>query len=366
MRLYEYQAKELLRKEGVPVPKSIPVTTLEAASKAAELLSFPVMLKAQILQGGRGKAGAIVKASNPVEVETAFKKLVATPISGVTPSLILMEEFLPHTTELYLSIVLDRGKRCYVMIISGEGGVEVENVGEKHILELGGEVDELRLDKIASDLKLNSMKEEFKRIANHLASVASNIETELVEINPLVFDNDGRAVALDAKIITDDNALFRHPEIANLIERGSLEAQAEKRGFSFVELDGDIAVVGNGAGLVLSSLDLVSDAGGNPACFLDLGGGASTETIKAAVKLVGEWPKANTIFLNIFGGITRCEDVATGLIAALEEGSLKKSVFARISGAGEEQARKMLKDRPIKMYSDAKEAVTALVASARS
>jgi succinyl-CoA synthetase beta subunit len=365
MRLYEYQAKELLRKEGVTVPKSIPVTTLEAASKAAESLSSPVMLKAQVLQGGRGKAGAIVKASSMVEVETAFKKLMATPISGATPSLILMEEFLPHTREIYLSVVLDRGKRCYVMIISAEGGVEVENVGEKHTLELRREVDELRLDRVASELKLNSMKEEFKRIAKHLVNVANNIEAELVEINPLVFDDNGRAVALDAKIITDDNALFRHPEIANLIEKGSLEAQAERRGFSFVELDGDIAVVGNGAGLVLSSLDLVSDAGGKPACFLDLGGGSSAETVKAAVKLVGEWPKANTVFLNIFGGITRCEDVATGLIAALEEGSLTKKVYARISGAGEEQARMMLKDRPIKMYSSAKEAVTALIASTR-
>jgi len=365
MRLYEYQAKELLRRAGVDVPRSIPVTTLEAASKAAQVLGLPVMLKAQVLVGGRGKAGAIIKASSPAEVESAFKKLTSAPISGVTPTIILVEEFLRHSRELYLSVVLDRGKRSYVMIASGEGGVEVESVGEKHTLELKGDVNELGLSDIASRLKLDSMQEEFKRVARHLARLTSDIEAELVEINPLVFDDSGRAVALDAKIITDDNALFRHPEIASLVERGSLEAQAEKRGFSFVELDGDVAVVGNGAGLVLSSLDLVCDAGGSPACFLDLGGGASAETVNAAMKLVGEWPKAKTIFLNIFGGITRCEDVATGLIAALEEGSLKKDVFARISGSGEEEARKMLRDRPIKMYRTAKEAVAALIESRR-
>jgi succinyl-CoA synthetase beta subunit len=362
VRLFEYQAKDLFKSYGIPVPKSIRADDLEAVIEAFSKLNHPVALKAQVLAGGRGKAGGITIVEDEAKAQQEAQRIFGLSIGGEKPSAILVEEAYPHDSEMYLSVTLDRGDRAFVTIVAQSGGIEVESMSGKLIrkIPLDG-IDGNFAAEVASLLALKgSQAEQFSAMLLSLEKLARERECELAEINPLAVGKDGTLMALDAKIIIDDNALFRHPEFAKLHPEDEFEGEASRQGFAFVRLGGDIAVVGNGAGLVLSTLDLVGDAGGNPACFLDLGGGAQQDRIEAALRLVNRLPEVDRILINIYGGITRTTDVAAGINAVFAEGPMKP-VYARVSGAEEEEARKRLEGTPVKLYGSAPDAVAAVV-----
>jgi len=365
VRLFEYQAKDLFKQYGLPVPKSILVNDVDGIRGAFASLKPPVAIKSQVLAGGRGKAGGIALVEDPTEAEREARRIFSLSIGGEKPNSLLVEEAYPHEKEMYLSVTLDRGDRAFVTIAASAGGVDVESMAGKVIrkISLDG-IDGAFATEVATLLKLPSAQVgPFVSILLSLEKLAREKECELAEINPLAVGEDGFLMPLDAKVIVDDNALFRHPEFAKLHPEDEFEGEASRQGFAFVRLGGDIAVVGNGAGLVLSTLDLVGDAGGNPACFLDLGGGAQQDRIEAALRLVNRLPGVDRILVNIYGGITRTTDVAAGINTVLAEG-IDKPIYARVSGAEEEDARKLLAGTPVKMYRTAPEAVEAVVKGA--
>ena len=362
VRLFEYQAKELFKAYGLPVPRSILARDVDAIRGAFASLTPPVALKSQVLAGGRGKAGGIALVDDPTDAEREAARIFSLSIGGEKPNALLVEEAYPHDSEMYLSVSLDRGDRAFVTIAAMAGGIDVESMSGKVMRRVPLEgIDEKYAEEVASLLKLPaSQSAQFVKILLSLERLSREKECELAEINPLAVGKDGTLMPLDAKVIIDDNALFRHPEFAKLHPEDEFEGEASRQGFAFVRLGGDIAVVGNGAGLVLSTLDLVGDAGGNPACFLDLGGGAQQERIEAALRLVNRLPGVDRILVNIYGGITRTTDVATGIITVLNEGGMKP-VYARVSGAEEDEARRLLDGTPVRLYKTAPEAVEAVV-----
>ncbi len=362
MRLFEYQAKDLFKAYGIPIPKSIRADDLREVIDAYSKLNHPVALKAQVLAGGRGKAGGITIIDDLTKLQLEAERIFGLSIGGEKPSAILVEEAFAHESEMYLSVSLDRGDRAFVTIAAKAGGVEVESMSGKVIrrVPLDG-IDEKFGAEVASLLSIeDAQAAQFTSMLLSLEKLAREKECELAEINPVAIGKDGTLMALDAKVIIDDNALFRHPEFAKLHPEDEFEGEASRQGFALVRLGGDIAVVGNGAGLVLSTLDLVGDAGGSPACFLDLGGGAQQDRIEAALRLVNRLPGVDRILINIYGGITRTTDVAAGINKVLAEGPVKP-VYARVSGAEEEEARKLLEGTPVKLFSSAPEAVAAVV-----
>ncbi len=362
VRLFEYQAKDLFKGYGLSVPRSVLVSSSQEVRSAFEKLTPPLVLKAQVLAGGRGKAGGVVVVTDPQKAEQEAARIFDLSIGGEKPSSILVEEAYKHEKEMYVSVTLDRGDRSFVVIATTSGGIEVESVSDKVVrkIPLSG-IDERFALGVALALKLpDAQASQFAEILVKLERLAREKECELAEINPLAVDSSGGLLPLDAKVIVDDNALFRHPEFAKLHPEDEFEGEASKQGFAFVRLGGDIAVVGTGAGLVLSTLDLVGDAGGKPACFLDLGGGAQQERIEAALRLVNKLPEADRILVNIFGGITRTTDVAQGILTVLSEGAVKP-LYARVSGAEEEAAKTMLAKTQVKLYDTAPEAVSAVV-----
>jgi succinyl-CoA synthetase beta subunit len=362
VRLLEYQGKELFGKYGIPVPFSRVVKTPADVSLALKEVGLPAVIKAQVLAGGRGKAGGVVVVTSAEQAEKEAERIMGLRIGGEKTSALLVERASTHSGEMYLSVTLDRSRRSFVMIATKAGGIEVESTKDQ-VLEpvpVSG-LSKNAAESVATRLGLTGVgRDAFVRIAMNLERLVREEECELAEINPLATLSDGTLLALDSKVILDDNALFRHPEFAKLPPEDPLEGEAAKEGFAFVRLDGNIAVVGNGAGLVLSTLDLVADAGGKPACFLDLGGGSQQSRVEAALRLVKKLPNAERILVNIFGGITRTTDVAAGLKNVVSE-SPTAPVYARISGAEEEEARKLLVGTPVKLYSTASEAVSAVV-----
>lgn len=361
VRLFEYQAKELFRSYGLPLPKSVLADSKQEVLAALARVPPPVVLKAQVLAGGRGKAGGVVTVNDAKTASKEAERIFALSIGGEKPASILVEQAFPHKLEMYLSVTLDRSERSFVVIGSKAGGIEVESLAGKVVkkIPLSG-VDKPFADAVASELGLRGAQaSSFSQILLELERLSREKECELAEINPLAVGEDGSLMPLDAKVIIDDNALFRHPEFSKIHPEDEFEGEASRNGFAFVRLDGDVAVVGNGAGLVLSTLDLVGDAGGRPACFLDLGGGSQRERVEAALRLVNRLPNASRVLVNIFGGITRTTDVAEGIRTVLKEGL--KPTFARISGAEEKEAREMLAGTSVKLYPTAREAVEAVV-----
>ena len=361
MRLLEYEAKELFKLYGVPVPKGALATNVNEAVEKAKEVGLPVVLKSQIPVGGRGKAGLIQKASTLEEVEEKAKALFGRKVGQYVVDKVLIEEFSPHTGELYMSIFLDRGERRFSYILSREGGVEVESVKDKLVLNFDHWVlpNEI-IEEGWKYLKLpEGLKNAYYDLAKALHKLCEATEAELVEINPLVYSEKGFK-ALDAKIIIDDNALFRHTDLEKYSKKTELEKLADQYGFSFVPLEGNVAVVGNGAGLVLSSLDLVTYKGLKPACFLDVGGGAPADRVYQALKVVSKIEGLKAIFMNIFGGITNCVEVAKGVIKARDDGIIKVPLVLRIAGTEEERARKILEENNIHSYIEVEDALRAL------
>lgn len=363
MRLLEYQAKSLFAEFGIRIPKGLTSTNIEQGRKDASIIGFPFVIKAQMAVGGRGKAGAIQKCHNLDEFELKYPEIMQKIVKGEKTKAILLEQMQEYKKELYLSLFLNRSKRCYTVIASSEGGVEIESVKNQVIREVGlGQVDKNTAEEVANAIGLkNNSVEEFVNLVQKLSKLTVEKEAELAEINPVAILNDGTLLALDGKVIIDDNAMFRHDELRKFQEISELEERAEKNGFSLVELDGNIAVVGNGAGLVMSSLDMLSDHGGKPACFLDVGGGATTETVYEALTLISRMKKVKGILVNLYGGIVKTTTVATAFIKAYENKLIDIPVFARMSGAEADKSKELLKNSRTKMFDTVEEAINAAV-----
>ena len=307
MRLLEYQGKELFDQYAIRIPKSYLAHNIDEGKEAAARLGYPVVLKSQLMVGGRGKAGAILKCKTEMEMVSKFNELMYKEIKGEIPRGILVEEIVDLKNELYLSLFLNRSKRSYSLIASAEGGMEIENVENKIIIDIP--INGLSLqtaEDVAHKIGLTGNTViAFTDFIMKLSKLVDEKEAELAEINPAGILYDDSLVALDAKVIIDDNAMFRHPELKKYEQISELQAQAEQSGFSLVELDGNIAIIGNGAGLVMSTLDMVSDAGGKAGSFLDFGGRATTETIYEALKVISKIKKIDGILVNLFGGIVK-------------------------------------------------------------
>jgi succinyl-CoA synthetase beta subunit len=364
MRLLEYQGKELFDLYGIRIPRSHLAHTMEEAREGAKKLGYPLILKSQLTVGGRGKAGAIAKCKSEADLVPKFNELLHKEVKGEFPRGILLEEMVNIKKEIYLSLFLNRSKRCYSLISSAEGGIDIENTKSKVMVDipiygLSSQVSE------ETAVRLGLTGEtvvSFVDFTSKLSKLVNEKEAELAEVNPIAILEDGSMMALDAKVIIDDNAMFRHPDLKKYEQVSELEKQAEVSGFSLVELDGNIAIIGNGAGLVMSTLDMVSDVGGRAGAFLDFGGRATTETIYEALKVISRIQRVEAILVNLFGGIVRTTLVAQAILDAYNNNLINVPVFARISGAESEKAREMLRGSRAKLYNTVEEAIQSLVA----
>jgi len=362
MKIHEYQAKALLREFGVAVPKGDVADTPAQARAIAQRLSGKVVVKAQVHAGGRGKAGGIKLADDPAAAEQAAGQILGmmlktpqTPPEGIKVRKVLVEEASAIDRELYLSITLDRARATHVVMASQAGGMEIEEVAAKTPDKILREwahpalgVQDFQARRLAFGLGLAG--EQFKQgaaLIRNLFALYLAKDCSLVEINPLVVTRDGRVFALDAKLNFDDNALYRHKEIAELRdtnEETPLDVEASKYGLNYIKLDGDVGCMVNGAGLAMATMDIIQQAGGEPANFLDVGGGASPEQVENAFRILSSDPSVKAIFINVFGGILRVDRLAEGVIGAVKKLGLKLPVVLRAEGTNVEQGKKMLAD----------------------
>ncbi len=367
MRLLEYQAKELFAEYGIRLLDGAVCRDVGEAREAAGQMGYPVVIKSQVPVGGRGKAGGIQKCSSPEELEIKFPEVLNMTIKGEQTRTILVEKAATISSEIYLALMLNRGTRTYTVIASSEGGVEIESVKDQTIREIGlNGVDAATCAEIATEIGLKGdMAASFVKTLESLSRLAMEKEAELAEINPLAIVDGETMTALDGKVITDDNSNFRHPELQKYREVSELEDRATARGFSLVEMDGDIAVVGNGAGLVMSTFDMLSDSGGKPSCFLDVGGGATVESVYEAVTLISKMHRTRAILVNLYGGIVRTTTVATAFLKAYGDGTISLPTFARLKGAESDKAKEMLDGSQIEMFDTVEEAINAAVRGAK-
>ncbi len=374
MKLLEYEAKEIAKKYGIPIPQGVLIERPDQVSEAIEELGLPVVLKAQVPVAGRGKAGGVKLARDPDEALEKAEQLFSMEIKGYPVLSVLVEKAENIKRELYLSFTIDRANRRIVMLASGEGGMEIEELAKEKpeaIIrlpiepEVGLKAHEAREVGKKIGLSGNELRQ-FENIAKNMYKIFTDYDAELVESNPLAITDRG-LVALDFRMIVDDNAVFRHPELEAARERELTETEkvAVRYGFFYVELDGDIGIIGNGAGLTMATMDVVNYYGGKPANFLDIGGGARRERVKAAVKLLLNNPKVKVIFVNIFGGITLASEVALGIVEALKETENKKPIVARIVGTAEEEGRKILQEAGIPLFESMDEAAKEAVRIAK-
>jgi succinyl-CoA synthetase beta subunit len=363
MNIHEYQAKELLAKYRVPVPKGrLAVTPEEAEAAARKLRGKAFAVKAQVHAGGRGKAGGIKLAKTPEEVKVAaaaiLGKTLVTPQTGPAGkkvSKVWVEQATAISRELYLSLLVDRAAERVAVVASAAGGMEIEQVAKQAPEKIFTErIDpaagvmpfQVRKLALALDLK-GDLGKELGSLIRGLYRAFLDLDCSLIELNPLAVTKRGKLVALDAKLNLDDSALYRHPELEALrdeAEEDPIEGRARRLGVSYVRLDGDIGCLVNGAGLAMTTLDVIKARGGAPANFLDLGGRADAEAVVQALTLIVADPKVKAILVNIFGGIIRCDMIAEGIIAAVEQMKLKLPLVVRLSGTNFEKGRQMLKD----------------------
>ncbi len=353
MKLHEYQSKQIFARNGIPIPKGRVTATANEAKQIAEELGGRVVIKSQVLVGGRGKAGGIRLAKSPHEAEELATQILSMEIKGLPVRKVLVDEAANIETEIYLGITNDRAARKPVMMASAAGGVEIEQVAREtpekiikvHIDPLLGLRDYQARDIAASiDLPRDHWRA-FGEIAHALWRTYESNDATLAEINPLVITADKHLVALDGKMVIDDNALFRHPEIAEMRDidvEAHAETEARKYGLSFIKLDGQIGCMVNGAGLAMATMDIIKFFGGEPANFLDIGGGASSEKVAAALKIILSDPNVKAILFNIFGGITRCDEVARGIVAALADFDTRVPMVVRLVGTNAEEGRQIL------------------------
>jgi succinyl-CoA synthetase beta subunit len=375
MNVHEYQAAEILARYGVPVNPGIVATTPEEAAAAAAELGGTVAVKAQVHSGGRGKAGGIKLAHSPEEAAEAASKILGMDIRGHVVNKVLVAKGAQIASEFYLGVVLDRPNRQILVMASAEGGIEIEEVArvapEKIIRALGDPYlgfQAYQARQLAFDLGLSAEKVPvFAKIAQTLFDVYLKEDATLVEINPLIITADGEFKALDSKMSFDDNALARHPDIEamrDMAEENATELDARRSGISFVKLDGTIGCIVNGAGLAMATMDAVKLHGGDPANFLDVGGGASADQVAKAFSLVTADPNVKAILINIFGGITRGDVVAEGIHEAMERVGVSVPIVVRLSGTNAEEGKAILAESGLTAVDTMDEAAAAVVAAA--
>jgi succinyl-CoA synthetase beta subunit len=377
MKLHEYQSKQIFSRYGIPIPKGRVATTADEARSIANELGGRVVIKSQVLVGGRGKAGGIRLAKDAHQAEDVAAQILAMEIKGLPVRKVLVDEAANISKEIYLGITNDRAARKPVMMASAAGGVEIEEVArttpEKIIKAyidplLGLKDYQARDIAIGIDLPKQYWKV-FNQIANGLWRAYQDCDATLAEINPLVITEDKQLIALDGKMLIDDNGLFRHPDLAELRDldvEAPAEVEARKYGLTYIKLDGNIGCMVNGAGLAMTTMDIIKLFGGEPANFLDIGGGAGSDKVAAAIRIILTDPNVKVVLFNIFGGITRCDEVARGILAALDEVKPQIPMVVRLVGTNSEEGRKMLSDANMITAETLVDAAKKAVAAAKS
>ncbi len=384
MKIHEYQGKELLRKFGVPVPRGIVARSADEAYQAAkELACEPVVVKAQIHAGGRGKGGGVKLARTAEEAREIAGKMLGMKLithqtgpEGREVRVLLIEEGLPIDKEFYLGIVLDRASGRSVFMASAAGGMDIEEVAAKTPEQIFKETIDpavgfrpFQARKLAFALGLDAaLVSQATKFMQSLYTAYESMDASLMEINPFLLTKDNRLIALDAKVNFDDNALFRHPDfkdLRDLNEEDPLEIEASKFDLNYIKLDGNIACMVNGAGLAMATMDIIKLAGGEPANFLDVGGGASQERVEAAFRILLADPNVRAVLINIFGGIVRCDMVARGVVGAANNLGVKVPVVVRLEGTNVEEGQRVIRESGLgftvaNVMKDAAEKVVAL------
>ncbi len=369
MRLFEFEAKNILKECGIPVPRGKVAYDADEAEAIAREIDKAVVLKSQIMVASRGKAGGIVFADDIAGVKKSASNLIGSTIKESLITSLLVEEKLDISEQFYTSIAIDRQARAYIVMASTEGGVDIEETAQaspdkiaRYWVDPETGVSQAVALSILGRFSMD--KDDAAKVADIISilyRLTMDNDAELVELNPLVKTAAGEFIAADAKIIVDDNALFRHPDFKSRSPAGAeatpREAEAKKQNLAYVDLTGNIGIVGNGAGLVMATVDLVHHFGGRPANFLDIGGGSDVDITKRGLLLVIAKPEVKAILVNILGGITRCDVVARAIIAALNESSAKKPVIVRMIGTNEVEGTQILHRAGIKTHSDMEEAV---------
>ena len=374
MKIHEYQAKDILRRYGIPVSPGKVATTPAQAEEIAREFGVPVVVKAQVYVGGRGKAGGVKFGDTPEQARVVAGQILGMDIKGLTVEKVLVGPKVAIQEEYYIGVIMDRASQAPVVMVSAAGGVDIEEVAEqtpekilKHVVDVRWGLPEFQARNLLAAAGMPSVV-----IARGGAILANLVrafiasDATLAEINPLALTADGQVVAADAKILIDDNALVRQREYASWAEpeeANPLEFAAHAEGLTYVKLDGDVGIIGNGAGLVMTTLDMVARAGGKPANFLDIGGGAKADVMKKALLFVARDPQVRGILVNIFGGITRGEEVAKGIILAQGELPAGMPLVARLSGTGEEEGRALLANAGLMWGTDMRDAAQKIVAA---
>jgi succinyl-CoA synthetase beta subunit len=376
VNLHEYQARDILRKHGIPMPEGAVATTPAEVRAIAQRLGGTVVIKAQVHAGGRGKAGGVKLAKHPAEAEQLASKILGMQIKGLTVEKVLVVPAADIASESYVGFIVDRATQRPVLMVSAAGGVDIE--------EVAATAPET-IHRLAVDPRYGLLPHQAQGLAFHLYQDVAQVRqaadlmrrlydvvyavgASLAEINPLVTTPDGKVQALDAKIVVDDNELDRHPEIASLRDASSeapSEVQAREAGLTFIKLDGSVGCCVNGAGLAMATMDLVKYYGGEPANFLDIGGSSNPQKVVNALKIITADPSVRAILFNIFGGITRCDDVANGIVQATSAFPLKVPMVIRLTGTHEKEAMAILKQAGYSAGTDMDEAVKAAVAQAK-
>jgi succinyl-CoA synthetase beta subunit len=352
--LFEYQGKQLFARYGIPVSDGAVAETVDEAVAAAERVGYPVVIKAQVQVGGRGKAGGVKLANNTDEAHEHAGNILGLDIKGHVVRRVWVEHASDIAEEYYASLTLDRAAKKYLGMLSAQGGVEIEQVAEENPDALAkvsidpvdglsetacrAWVEQAKLNPDATDGAVDILLKLYEAFVG--------ADADLVEINPLILTPDGRVHALDAKVSLDDNARFRHPEwdeFTGLEKLDPREREASQRGLQYVGLEGDVGLIANGAGLAMATCDIVHEVGGRPANFLDIGGGASAQVMANALEVINNDPSVKSIFINIFGGITKGEEVANGIVQALEQVAISSPIVIRLDGTNAEQGREILK-----------------------
>ncbi len=378
MKIHEYQAAELLKEQGVPIVAGSIASTQEEAQKVAERLGYPVVLKSQVLVGGRGKAGGIKIVKTKDDLPKIFNQLKQLKIKGYSVDKIFVVQAIDIKKEFYIGMTVDNVKEDVVLIASAAGGIEIEEVAKtnpeaikKFYLQREKNIDPQSPDWenfISSIFPESSHQKIATQIFQSLIKVFFMYDCSLVEINPLVIDGKGRIWAADSKMNFDDNALYRHPELLKLQDpafEDADEIEAKEKNLSFVKLDGNVGCIVNGAGLAMATMDIVQLLGGRPANFLDVGGSSNPEKVLNALKIILRNPSIKAILINIFGGITRCDDIALGILQARTQMKISVPLVVRLIGTNEKEAKELLKKNGIETYPTMREAVLKVVELAK-
>lgn len=377
MNLHEYQAKRLFAKHGVPIPNGDVASTPNEARRIASDLGGKVVVKAQVLIGGRGKAGGIKLANNPDEAEEMAKRILGMNIKGFTVRKVLIDQQAPGIgQEIYLAVLIDRAKRLPMMMASAAGGMEIEEVAETH----PEKIFRVHIDPniglrayqttyLASGMDLpQALWRDFEGIATGLYNSFINSDASLAEINPLVITGEGKLLALDGKFSIDDNALFRHSDLEEMrdsSEEPPAEQEARRSGVNYIQLDGEIGCMVNGAGLAMATMDIIKLYGGQPANFLDVGGGAKSDQVTTALKIILSDPKVKAVLFNIFGGIVRGDEVARGIVEALHQIDTDVPMVVRLLGTNAEEGLRILEEANMVTATTLSEAAQKAVALAK-